>query len=341
MERSSEPRRKHVVDIPSPSDLIAAVPHLLSFVPHNSLVVLFRSDLGTSVVRTDIPPDEHVADVVRAVFERILLVGATSAYGVVISDVPTGSYEPPHRLLAEAVLRAAETLTVQVHDVVWVPSITAGARWRCYDDDPCTGVLPDPKASVLAAVHAAAGVVTFASRDEMAASITAAPTEVLVHRANLIRDQAAAPSATIDASGLAVDTAVADAQAGHLPTVDTEFVQLADAIQLGAGFDRVLYWCLEDPVTMQNLLVRLVRGLPAPHRSAAAVALAVSVFLDGNGAYATIALQAAVSADPSDRLAPLLMAAIDQGVNPVELRAILAQVVDLPPVGEIPEGGAP
>jgi hypothetical protein len=195
---------------------------------------------------------------------------------------------------------------------------------------------------VLAAVQAAAGVVTFGSRDEMAAAIAAAPTEVLAQRANLIRDRAAtAPAVTVKASCLAVDTAVAVALAGHLPTVDAEFVQLADAIRPGAGFDRVLYWCLEDPITTQNLLVRLVRGLPAPHRSAAAVALAVSVFLDGNGAYATIALQAAVAADPSDRLAPLLMAAIDRGVNPTELRAILAEVVDLPPVGGASESGAP
>ncbi|MDQ3404891.1 MAG: DUF4192 domain-containing protein [Actinomycetota bacterium] len=105
---------------------------------------------------------------------------------------------------------------------------------------------------------------------------------------------------------------------------DDRLVALAIALSHGDVRDACLRITLGPRArSADRLWTRLVRTLPAPERAEPACLLAIGAHLRGEGTLARIALEIAVSANPSHALAGLLFTAVDHCITPAELRNII------------------
>ena len=178
-------RQPHITLI-QPSELLASVPHLLGFHPADSLVVVgLRGSPETTisvVLRSDLPPPSGV----RALAEYLLLPltqhSSTAAVMIVVGGIEAPDDDLPHREL----LARCESVLIDggfpvVHQL-WTPDTAGGRRWHCYDEFHCTGIMPDPADSELAAAAADAGMVTYDRREDIVATLEPEPDEVLARR---------------------------------------------------------------------------------------------------------------------------------------------------------------
>jgi hypothetical protein len=320
-----------------PGDLIAAVPHLLGFHPIDSLVlvVLHGEDANRVglTLRTDLPPQDHRAEVVS---QLLLPVGQLDATGAWLVVVGGGTADPPELPHHELVTRLGEALNadgIAVVHAVWVAATVAGTGWSCYRDNCCSGAVPDPSSSPLAAATALAGAVTYASREDLAAQLApvdelalarrSARLELAVEAAEL--DRRLAGPAAVGRDLLAVHRALAEAARGTLLLGDEEVVRLAVAL----ADHRVRDACLAtadgpNAAMAEQLWLALTRSTPAPERAEPATLLAFAAYLRGDGALAGIALDAAEAACPGHRLAGLLRRALDSGLPPARLTVLAA-----------------
>jgi hypothetical protein len=175
------------IRLSDPSELIAAVPHLLGFHPHNSVVLLalHGRNLGLTL-RADLVGDDQA----RLLAEQLLLPIArqrpTGVAVVVLGGDPTSDGDPPHQALVEALEDVLTGGGLPVVHASWAAETAHGAPWRCYGDPLCAGTVPDPATSPLAVATVAAGVVTFGSREEMAELVAAEDPAALQRRAVLL-----------------------------------------------------------------------------------------------------------------------------------------------------------
>jgi hypothetical protein len=84
----------------------------------------------------------------------------------------------------------------------------------------------------------------------------------------------------------------------------------------------------EEAAAAEMLWSQLARVLPQPFRAEALTLAAFAAFTRGEGPLAGVALEAALAADPTHRMAALLDDALQNGVRPDEIRGLLA---GLPP----------
>ena len=63
-----------------------------------------------------------------------------------------------------------------MHTALWAESTAAGARWACYDPCGCTGMLPDPASTELAAAGVPDGQVVHASTGPSWNALSSRPT---------------------------------------------------------------------------------------------------------------------------------------------------------------------
>jgi len=328
-------QRPHVT-LEHPGELLASVPHLLGFHPSDSLVVLGLRGTTTAsvgvVLRADLPPPDEI----RALAEYLLLpLTQHNAESVVL--VVVGGRAPVDDLPDRELLARCESVLVDagftVAHQLWTPDTTAGRRWRCYDDFKCIGVLPDPGGTDLAKAAKDTGLVTYASRDEIVATLAPEPDDVLARRSAAFdrRTDATEPDhgtgppkpdrdqirAWLDAVRRAIESAVATP-----PTLtDDDVVQLIGALSehrvrdVNLDFDR-----LPDVAAAERLWTALARATPAPERAEPACLLAFSAYARGDGVLAGIALANAEAADPGHRLTNLLRSALTLGLEPGKIR---------------------
>jgi hypothetical protein len=326
------------VRLRDPGDLIAAVPHLLGFHPIDSLVlVILHGEAANRVgltLRTDLPPPEHRAAVVSQLLLPVRQLDATGAWLVVVGGGTAGPPDLPHAELVAAVEDALTAARTPVLHAAWVAATVAGAAWACYQrDHACSGRVPDPTSSPLAAATALAGAVTYASREDLAAQL--APDDGLTLARRSARLELAAEAAELDrrlagaaAVGrdlIAVHQALAEASHGRLVLGDEEVVRLAVAL----ADHRVRDACLAtadgpQAAVAEQLWLALTRATPAPERAEPATLLAFAAYLRGDGALAGIALDTAETARPGHRLAGLLRRALDTGLPPTRLMTLAA-----------------
>ncbi|GDY30303.1 DUF4192 domain-containing protein [Gandjariella thermophila] len=319
-------------------DLIAAVPHLLGFHPIDSLVlVILHGEEAHRVgltLRTDLPPREHHAEVVSQLLLPVDRLDATGAWLAVIGGGTADPPDLPHQDLVDLTGRALTARGIPVVHAAWVAATVAGAAWACYHPDRCcTGQVPDPASSPLAAATALAGAVTYASREELAAQL--APVDGLALARRSARLELAAEAAELDRrlAGpaavvrdlVAVHQAITDMASGRLVLGDEEVVRLAVAL----ADHRVRDACLataDGPhaAAAEQLWLALTRGTPVPERAEPATLLAFAAYLRGDGALAGIALDTAEAAHPGHRLAGLLRRALDAGLPPARLAVLAA-----------------
>ncbi|TQN42267.1 uncharacterized protein DUF4192 [Blastococcus colisei] len=324
-------------------ELAASIPHLLGFVPHESVVLVSLTGPSGSRVgltmRADIPPPEYGRALAADLAQKVLTDRPRGVIVAVCSEAPDpGDGTLPHQQVVGDVLVALAAHAVPVPDVLLVRA----GRWWSYDcPDPCCapgGGTPLPAGvTELEVAAVATGVVVEPDRSALAARI--GPPGAL--------DRSAMAAACAQAAGECADaiiergwdavaeeswTAVLDALARSRPGAPTAAARLTDrevarllwGLRDGDVRDRALGLALgADAPAAEQLWTECTRRAPAPLDAAPATLLAVSSWLRGDGAMADIALTRALAGAPDYALARLLAQALAACMRPAELRDLI------------------
>ncbi len=337
------------VSLRDPAQLLAALPCVLGFRPGNSVVLIGHRPPGTRVglvLRADLPPKSLRRRQAEALAPRMAASPHTGVTVLVIGGRRRSDGPPPHSAFVDRLREALGDQGLPVLHALWTPEIAAGRPWQCYQDEHCGGTLPDPRATVAAAETARSGEVVFDSRDELEEMLTPSDPEAIGRRAERLAVLLEPPWPDADrvaSAGAEIRTALERLSRGlGLPGTDDEIIRLACALEVKEIRDACLALAV-PPGTAQArqadvLWLTLVRELPAPERAEPAALLAYSAFMHGGGAFAGMALENALDADPDHLLARLLAEAIAGGVSPERLRCL----ADVPTLDELaPPGFSP
>lgn len=324
---------------------VASLPPIVGFRPADSLVAVGL--VGPSgkrigpVVRLDLPPPEQEVEVLETLST---LFGANQVRAVAL--VVVGEHESqrprgaalPHADLVELLHAAWSDGGPEIEHAVWTPEIREGSIWACYEDAGCRGVVPDVSSTPTAAAAAAAGLVTFGSREELAQQLTPGDPAAVRRVSELLTkaideiDPAADPERLI--AGYASDVRFALARVKQAEASATGGPELSDEqiarLALALSHTRIRNACLALALSpsesvrrhTERLLIELVRRVPEPERTEPAGVLAYIAYLRGEGALATIAIDVALAANPGNTLAGLLHQCLLRGMAPWKLRAL-------------------
>jgi hypothetical protein len=322
----------------TPGDLLALVTFLLGFHPRDSLVVVCtepgtgtgtRTDkpgrLGLTI-RVDLPAAGHLKPLCRQLVRTLRAQRPGGVMLLVVSDRPGA--DPPCRDVVDQLAEFLAEVSVPVQARVWAAELVEGARWCCYDECACSGVLDDPAASPLAAAAVAAGQVTYSDRSAMELLVAPGEQATLGRRAALL--EAAIDAAVLDGELAGVQAAQRDLAAvlsavgavGEAQPVlgDEEVVRLAVALSDPRVRDACLALSVgEQAGAAEQLWTALCREMPDPEAAEPATLLAVAAIMRGNGGLANVALERAQAAWPGHRLSALVDAAIQAGTHPDSL----------------------
>lgn len=315
------------IRLSDPAQLIAAVPHLIGFVPHDSLIVvtLDGKRLGLTL-RADLVAPADAELLAEQLLGPVARQQPSAAMLLIIGGEPDSAGELPHRVLVDTVDDALATEGIPVVHAAWAAGTAPGLPWSCYDEVGCAGTVPDSTGSTVAAATVAAGTVTFDSREQLAGLLDPDPAEVLARRARLLdlADEEHPMSPRLAASRLAQLEALHDAaRADRLTLDDRTAVEAASGLCDHRIRDACLAW--SDGHTSpaaEQLWLALTRATPAPQRAEPATLLGFTAYLRGDGALAGIALDAALDASPGHTLASLLRRALDGGLRPATMRTL-------------------
>ena len=317
------------IRLSDPAELIAAVPHLLGFHPHDSVVLLalHGKRLGLTL-RADLVDNVEAPLLAEQLLLPLVRQRPTGVALVVIGGDLTPDGDPPHRALVNVLDDMLTSAGLPLVHAAWTAQTSGGAPWRCYDDSLCAGTVSDPGASPLAAATVAAGAVTFGSREEMVALLAGEEPAALQRRAVLL-DAADADhplsSALVAQRFAQLRELHRAATTGNVALSDKTVTEVASALCDHRVRDACLPWCSgPGAVAAERLWLALVRATPAPERAEPAALLALVAYLRGDGALAGVALDAALQACPQHSLSGLLRAALDGGLPPEVLRTVAA-----------------
>jgi Domain of unknown function (DUF4192) len=335
------------VKLRSPADIIDAVPYLVGFEPHESLVVLSlrgpRSRLGLTA-RIDLPGAKSATACARNFVGYLKRDGAARAI-IVLYPPSDGILHPSVKPLAAALTKHLTRARIEVCEVLCV----CDGRWwslQCADDECCppSGTLIARDAtSELAVAMTVEGRVVLGSREELAHMLDpvgGVAAEAMAYAIPFVREEFAARVAvgqraevvaeTLDLFRATVHTrsdpdAPRDVQTALGPgaarvdaevTVD-EAARLIVSLDLWAVRDEILTWFDGDRgEATRSLLFELVRRSVLPGEAAALTVLAWVCYLRGEGVLAGIAIDRARTADPQYSLAELLDQVLSGAVNP-------------------------
>ena len=349
-----DPGAEHaVVRLGDPGELAAALPHLVGFVPEESLVLVALGGTSGSRVgltaRVDLPPLPQAAALARAMAARLHCEDPDAAVLLIASeapDVPGGADDGdgddsasgaglPHRDLVHQVVVALEPYGIALRDALLVRA----GRWWSYDCPhtccaPGAGTPVPAGTSPLAAASVAAGQVLAGSREELAARIgrrfdaagrmAAVVVEVGEDLAGLVEREGRDAAAELYTAWVAEALLRCDPGAGpHRPT-DVEVARVVWGLRDVRVRDRALGLALgPSAAAAEQLWTECTRRAPVPLDAAPATLLAVSAWLRGDGAMARIALDRALDSEPHYALAALLAQGLDAGLSPGDLRAMV------------------
>ncbi len=339
-----------LVSLSDSADIAAALPYLVGFHPHESLVLVsLGGPTGNRVgltVRADLPARSASAAVVTVLVRSVATDDPAGVVVAVVSEAPDerGALPGgdaldglPHRDVVHDAVVALAGLDIPVRDTLLV----RGGRWWSYDcPEPCcapgAGAPLPGGVSPLAAASAAAGQVLAPDRATLEARIAPldGPARAAVDAAiwRLVDRRARAtrtdPDGETRRSWDTVLRAVRHCrppEAGRLP--DREVAGVLWAVADIRVRDRALTLALGDDAAAAELLwTECTRRAPAPLDAAPATLLAVSGWLRGDGAMANVALERALDSRPTYTLARLLADGLAACLPPAELRAMLAEV---------------
>jgi AcrR family transcriptional regulator len=317
-------------------DLAAAVPHLLGFVPTDSVVVVElrgpRERLGFSL-RLDLQEEQYDEQVAQMLVGRMVATGADAILIFIYTDVAPADGAMPRSALVDVITEAApmrvRDAVLVVHDRLW--SYTCSNRRCC----PPEGVSLDPQspaALALAAAHALHGRAVLGSRDDVVRSvaciggITARSMEQAIMRAALEPPgvDATSDEALFDrlvVRYLAPPATVSHDEAAQLVVASHDVLfrdelaqQLAQARHDGDDdkFDAIAALCTD-----------ICRLAPPPVDAPVCTLAALAGYLHGDGVVVDAALRRAEGSDPEYNFAKILREALERQVKPTALADIM------------------
>lgn len=346
------------IRISDPGTLISAVPALLGFHPHRSLVAICLT--GTSVgavmrhdlVLDDIGPGRRMMDRVLDQFASVAArEGADRMLAVMVDDrIPVPARPADlvrHSVIAERLRDALWCEDVDLLGMHVCSTIADGAAW-CDIDGVEFGTIPDPSASAVAAAQVVGGRAIRGSRDELEAVLTPAPQSVR-ERIGCHIDAARETSDAPDPRTMLerVLARIAERESGDEMPLH-EYADLALALEVPTVRDSLLALSGgTQAAAAEQMWIHLASALPDPERAEPLALLAYGAYLRGDGPMAGVALSAALDADPWHRLASLLDGALRSGIRPEGIRelAVVGREsardlgVELPPVDPLPPRG--
>ncbi|GAA1849380.1 DUF4192 domain-containing protein [Pseudonocardia ailaonensis] len=341
--------------------LLAAVPVLLGFRPRDSLVLVATGGPGGRrvglVLRADLPPPGEIGEFCDMAARSLCRQELSGAAVIVVGGGTAAGGVPPRGDVAAAAGAALRERGVGVHTVAWVAATEEGANWCCYPAAGCgcSGLLPDPSSTVLAATAVSRGAVVYGSREELERQVLPAAGSGRVwsrsagsdgtgsvqagsaragsaprgsaragsaHAGSVRGGARRTGSAGREARRRMLQEALDDAEAGRL-LVGPELAEgMASAFDEPSFREIALNTCAGPrAAAAEQLWAALARACPGRAAADPAAYLAVCAILRGDGALATIALTRAHEVWPGHLLASSLIVAIDAGWGPAEVRA--------------------
>lgn len=319
-----------VVKVSGPSDLIAAVPHLLGFVPSESVVILGlagRKGRITFTMRLDLVDDEHDELVAAHLAGRLANERVDAAAVFVFTAEPPRDGWLPRRALVHAL---DDELAVPVTDAVLVVD---GRFWSYFCDDldccPLDGIEVDrgsAGAVAMAAAHALHGRAVLASREELVQSVApiggvaARSMSQALARASqrLARRGRVAATANLDELLTRYDDGPAsldhDAAADFIVACNRREFRESVALRIARH---------PDDDALQALFRDVARLAQPPFDAGVCTLLALAAYLQGDGVIADATLERALDSDRDHSFALLLRRALDGQVHPKALAAAL------------------
>jgi hypothetical protein len=312
---------------------VGALPRLLGFHPHNSLVVVClhgpRCRIGL-VMRFDLVGADGAGLLAQAVADR---VGVEDPSAVAIAVFGQGSPDGPALPHVELV----DALTTVGMPRVLDALLVVGDRWWSYHcvGDGCCGPdgnpvdLRSPETTAVAAACALAGQGVLADRAAVAASIalSTSTADEMSERIAAVRARGRAgpsDSERLTIAPLAERMArIGDDPRCTLAPVDV--AELAGRCHSIVTRDQLLLVAQESDSRdrLLRLMVEVVRQVPPPHDAPVCTVLAWLAYAAGDGVLAGAALDRALGTDPGYSLAQLLARALDQQVHPAVLDEIV------------------
>jgi hypothetical protein len=315
------------------------------------VLVALGGDSGRRVgltARVDIPPPHGAAGLAAVLADRFAREHPEAAVLAVVSEAPDvdafaddsdglGLPDLPHRRLVHELVLALDAHDVPLREALLVRN----GRWWSYDcAEPCcapgAGTPLPAGTSELAAASALSGQVVVADRAELARRI--APVGFLaaagmaracddVGAGMAVRSVVDGWDAVVAESCALVEQAVTEVgREGGQRLSDEQVARLAWALRESEVRDRALAYALGHTAPAAEVLwTELTRRAPAPLDAAPATLLAVSAWVRGDGAMANVALDRALTSEPSYTLAGLLRSALDTCMTPAEVRRIVRE----------------
>lgn len=319
-----------------PADVIAALPHLLGFVPQESLIAVWVRDGAVALTQRIDLPGCGGEDAVAA---HLIRTAAHAQAGEVIVVIASAEPHPPLGLpfaaLVDAVASGAEEAGLQVLDAL----LTDGARfwsYRCED-----GCCPTQGRAVEAVAHdrmAAAFAAPAPDRGRAALKADWAPDErasaalePLIEDwesdrdADIDRAERLAARAALEAWRDAQITAIEAALASGESPGRAELARLLVGLSDVRVRDTIVWERAQGDATepMRTRLAEALRAAPAGYVAPVATVLALTCWQMGDGARAVMALERALDDDPEYRLARLVAESVGSGIPPREWREMV------------------
>ncbi|GAA4731728.1 DUF4192 domain-containing protein [Phytohabitans rumicis] len=329
------PRRIRVVAT-SPADLLALVPYLLGFHPHQSLVALgFTDDELVVATRGDLPTQDDPANAVDLLIGQMTRLVTNSR----CTTVHLFGYGSPD--LVEPVLRAAADGFADAGlEVIDLVRVTSDRYFSLRSPGPDEGVPFEVGSNILAAYAIAAGQVAFPDRDSLARTIEAVdgPEQQAMTRATIAAAERLNMLIATDGTAAAIRagkhavTEAFDRYAAGGRLDDNEMGWLT--VQLINPEVREHAWLLTDDRSWHEQLWRdTTRRALLDLVAHAAALLAFTAWRRGDGVLANLAARRALDADPGNRLATLIDQVLAAGLSP----ATLIWPPDQPPADDTPD----
>jgi hypothetical protein len=322
-----------VLRVHSPGDLIEAIPYLLGFHPHDSVVIVGLADTRVNVTaRADI---SEFADG-TALAETMRVLGnsdATRVVAAVYDSAPlvVAKHDLPRRQLINQLTSCAGRFGI---DVVEAVLVSRGRWWSylCADDNCCPSQgreLPgDASPSRAAATYA--GLVALADRNELAALLEpedgayrARLEPAIAEHENLAvaavvgghdRRRQRSVKRAIFAASRDADSSLFPGSGGGL--ADDDVCRYSAALAETSIRDAVWLAVDQGRLDGRTLWRELARRAPSPYDAAPLFLFGWASWRDGNGACARIAAERALESDPGYTAAELLLGALACGLDP-------------------------
>jgi hypothetical protein len=295
-----------------PRDLLAAIPYLLGFHPHDSVVVVA---LAHGKVALTIRVDATAVDDPHSAWPRLapaLCEAATEAV-VVVAYTDYAAETGVLRFAGDSPWPVLDVL--RAHDGRWWSLTCPNGPGCCPAGQPYE---PDPAITAPLAVSAGAPA---ASRDDLAAGLRAGPAVLVDAVAALLPNQPApARSVLVHATV----TAHTERVHGPVPLGPAQAALLLHAVSVIAVRDGCCAW--HDDAAWW-LWTDLIHAAPPGWIAPVATLIATTAYQRGNSVLAQLAAAHALTDDPGYRLARLVDGMVTAQIHPAVVRDALDYAV--------------